>query len=443
MSWPKHCTNFDPHDLLKSHPDFLLDTANGLLFGSYPLKNIITTYGSPTWVMHADIIKSRYQKLTQAFQSQNLDVSVHYAVKANSHLAIIKLLAKQGAGVDIVSGGELLRALKAGVPNKKICFSGVGKTHEELRLALKHDIGQINVESKEELYTISKLAQELHKIPSLCLRINPNIDAKTHHKITTGLAKNKFGIDYRDALDLYREGSRLTSLKLIGFDVHIGSQIVSIEPYRLMLERMAELILKAKSCGFNVTHLDCGGGFGINYNDEKEFDPIEIATLFKQIIEPLEVKISIEPGRWLVGPAGVLVSKVILKKDKGPNQPPFVIIDAGMNDLIRPAIYNSWHTIVPIEKSIYQRNKQLQHIDGPICESSDIFARNRILPELHPNDTLAILDSGAYGSVMSSTYNARPLAAQVMIIGDKSILIQPRQLYNDLWKDEIVPNEFY
>lgn len=426
--------------LLQTHPGLTLNKTKGLLFGKASLQAIASEYGSPTWVISADILKARYQKLDQAFKAEQLDVSIHYAMKANGHLAVLNLLAKEGAGTDIVSGGELLRALKAGISPSKICFSGVGKTEAELYLAVETQIAQINVESREELHLLSKIAQEIGKNAAICLRVNPDVDAKTHHKITTGLAENKFGIAYKQAISVYKEAYDLPRITPLGFDVHIGSQISSTYPYRQAFTKMVDLIKEARSQGLTVSTLDCGGGFGISYHDEKEANPADIAALMKEILSPLNLKIGIEPGRWLIGPAGVLISKVIMHKVNGPNSPPFIIIDAAMNDLLRPAMYDAWHGILPINPEIYERPYKKLNIDGPVCESSDIFARNRLLPSLQPGDLIAILDAGAYGSVMSSTYNARPMAAQVMSYGEQSALIQPRQSIEDLWKDEIIPS---
>ncbi|CAI3925413.1 diaminopimelate decarboxylase [Commensalibacter papalotli (ex Botero et al. 2024)] len=426
--------------LLQTHPDLTLDKDQGLLFGQASLQSIATEYGSPTWVINADILKARYNNLDQAFKAEQLDVSIHYAMKANGHIAILDLLAKEGAGADIVSGGELLRALKAGISPAKICFSGVGKTEDELRLAIETQIAQINVESREELHLLSKIAQSIGKNAAICLRINPDVDAKTHHKITTGLAENKFGIAYKQAIAVYKEAYELPNITPLGFDVHIGSQISSTDPYRQAFIKMVALIKEARNQGLGVSTLDCGGGFGISYHDEKEARPDAIATLMKEVLGPLNLKLGIEPGRWLIGPSGVLISKVVMHKSNGPDAAPFIIIDAAMNDLVRPAMYDSWHGILPISSEIYQRPCQSLNIDGPVCESSDIFARDRLLPNLLPGDYIAILDAGAYGSVMSSTYNARPLAAQIMVSGNQSAVIQPRQSIEDLWKDEIIPS---
>lgn len=426
--------------LLQTHPDLTFDKTKGLLFGQASLQTIATQYGSPTWVINADILQARYQKLDQAFKAEQLDVSIHYAMKANGHLAILDLLAKEGAGADIVSGGELLRALKAGISPAKICFSGVGKTEAELNLAVETQIAQINVESREELHLLSKIAQKIGKNAAVCLRINPDVDAKTHHKITTGLAENKFGIAYKQAITVYKEAHNLPNITPLGFDVHIGSQISSTDPYRQAFVKMVELIKEARAQGLSVSTLDCGGGFGISYNDEKEANPTDIAALMKEILAPLDLKLGIEPGRWLIGPAGILIGQVVMHKDNGPDAPPFIIIDAAMNDLVRPAMYDAWHGILPINPEIYQRPYHAVNIDGPVCESSDIFARNRLLPNLQPGDFVAILDAGAYGSVMSSTYNARPMAAQIMSHGEQYALIQQRQSIEDLWKDELIPS---
>lgn len=425
--------------LFETHPFLHLDPQKGLYFGEIALQDLTKEYGSPIWLINADILKSRYHKLVQAFQHKNLDVSIHYAMKANDHLAILDLLAREGAGVDIVSGGELRRALHVNIPAQKICFSGVGKTEAELKLAIETQIGQINVESREELHLLSKIAQQLGKDASVCLRINPDIDAGTHHKITTGLAENKFGIAYAQALKVYQEAYNLPHIKPLGFDVHIGSQISSIQPYQRVFDRMMELIRQARGAGLAVSTLDCGGGFGISYYDEKEANPNEMADLLQKTFATANLKLSIEPGRWLVGPAGLLISTVIRRKNIKKNAAPFIIINAAMNDLLRPALYDAWHGILPIQAKIYNRIYESINIDGPICESSDIFARDRFLPSLEENDEIAILDTGAYGHVMSSSYNARPHAVQLMAEGTKLHIIKRRQTIEELWQYEIIP----
>lgn len=425
--------------LFKTHPNFRIDPDKGLLFGDIPLQPIAENHGTPIWVINADILIQRYHRLSSAFQQKKLDVSIHYAMKANDHLAVLNLLAKEGAGVDIVSLGELKRALHVGIDPQKICFSGVGKTREEITLAIEKQIGQINVESREELHLISEIAQELDKKAAICLRINPDVDAGTHHKITTGLAENKFGIAYEQALTVYAEAHQLSHIIPLGFDVHIGSQISSTSPYEKAFLRMVDLIHQARKANMNVSVLDCGGGFGISYYDEKEADPEAIATLMQTVFSGLNIRLSIEPGRWLIGPAGILISQVIRKKENGPDASPFIIINAAMNDLVRPAMYDAWHGILPIQAEIYRRPLKATNIDGPVCESSDIFARNRLLPELKENDFIAILDSGAYGHVMSSSYNARPRIAQFMIKNGKIHQITPRQPIESIWDNEIIP----
>ncbi len=425
--------------LLTSHPNLRLDSIKGLCFGTIALEMLTKHYGSPLWIINADIIKSRYQRLTQAFQPKKIDVSIHYAVKANDHLAVIDLLAKEGAGVDIVSLGELKRALQVHINPKKICFSGVGKTEEELKTAIDLELGQINVESREELLLISQVAQQRGKKAAICLRINPDVNAKTHHKITTGLAENKFGIAYQHALPVYKEAYQLSHIIPLGFDVHIGSQISSVEPYQKAFVKMVDLIQHARLEGLKVSVLDCGGGFGISYYNEKEANPVELADLMDKTFASLDLHLCIEPGRWLVGPAGILISKVTRRKDNESKAAPFIILDAAMNDLIRPAMYDAWHGILPVQAEIYNRPLESLNIDGPICESSDIFARQRNLPSLKEGDDIAILDTGAYGHVMSSSYNARPQALQLMIKNNKVHLIKPRQTIEELWNKEIIP----
>lgn len=425
--------------LFNGHPGLQVDQNKGLLFKEANLTEIANQVGTPTWVMSADILQTRYRRLVEAFINEQLNISIHYAIKANGHLAVLDLLAKEGAGADIVSGGELKRALAANIAPAKICFSGVGKTEEELRLALQEHVGQINVESREELQMLSRIAQDMNEVAPICLRINPDVDAGTHHKITTGLAENKFGIAYQQAIEIYTEAHQLPNLKPLGYAVHIGSQITTQTPYRKAFSRMVELITQTREKGLSVEVLDCGGGFGITYFNEKESNPQQIASLMKSKLGSLDIQLYIEPGRWLAGPAGILLSRVILRKNNGQDAAPFIIIDAAMNDLIRPTLYEAWHGILPVEASTYKNNVEECHIVGPVCESGDTFARYRQLPILQPGNIIAILDTGAYGSVMSSTYNARPFAAQVMTKGDQYAIIQQRQSIEATWENEIIP----
>ncbi|MFT8432723.1 MAG: diaminopimelate decarboxylase [Acetobacter orientalis] len=433
-------TDADPTvtELLATHPNLKMDGVCGLLMDGVSLTAIANAVGTPTWVISADTLRTRMARLKNAMQAAGLDVSLHYAVKANDHLAILSLLGKEGFGADIVSGGELARALKAGIAANKIVFSGVGKSDAELQEAIAHGVGQINVESAEELDIIAAIAQKLGRTATITLRINPDVDAKTHAKITTGLAANKFGIPYEEAASLYARASTLPGINAVGFATHIGSQILSVAPYRAAYARMAELVQSVRSQGLSVSVMDCGGGLGISYRTEVEGQPEALAGAMKAELGHLGLKLAIEPGRWPIGPAGVLLGQVILNKARGA-EAPFYVLDTAMNDLLRPSMYDAWHGIVPLSAQDAATPAIPAHVVGPVCESGDTFARDRLLPPLQRGARVAILDTGAYGAVMSSTYNSRPMAAEVLIDNGTWHSIRPRQERDALWHTETVP----
>jgi diaminopimelate decarboxylase len=393
--------------------------------------------GTPTWVYSAGGLRSRYRVLAQALRTAASEADVYYAVKANDHLAILALLGREGAGVDVVSGGELLRARAAGIAASRIVYSGVGKTEAELRLALAEDIGQINVESAEELHTLSAIAASIGRTARVALRINPDVDAGTHHKISTGRAGDKFGIPWSDAVALYAAAATLPSIEPVGLATHIGSQIMELAPYRAAFARIGELVRTLRDQGHSVRVVDCGGGLGIPYRNDPGPGPEALAGAIKVAFHNLDVRVALEPGRWLVGPAGVLLASVILQKQSAANR--FVVLDAAMNDLVRPAMYDAWHGIVPVAAAAAVAPVSQCDIVGPVCETGDTFARARLLPSLSPGAVVAILDAGAYGAVMSSPYNARPRAAEVMVDGSAMTVIRPRQPLQSLWADEIIP----
>ncbi|OUI88622.1 diaminopimelate decarboxylase [Acetobacter sp. DmW_043] len=426
-------------DLLAARPNLKMDGVSGLLMDGVSLSTIAGKVGTPCWVLSANTLRTRMQRLSAAMQQIGSEVSIHYAVKANDHLAVLSLLRQEGAGADIVSGGELTRALKAGIKASDIVFSGVGKTDAELEAALGAGVGQINVESKEELEILSALAQKNGKTATITLRVNPDVDARTHAKITTGLAANKFGIAFEEAQALYAHALTLPGLAPVGFSTHIGSQITSAAPYRAAYARMATLIQSARSAGLDVSVMDCGGGLGISYCTETEGQPEALAGAIKAELGHLNLKLAIEPGRWLAGPAGILLSTVILRKEHASGVP-FCIIDAAMNDLARPSMYDAWHGIIPLSAHEAAGPVAPAHVVGPVCESGDTFTRDRDLPSLQRGSRVAILDAGAYGAVMSSTYNTRPLAAEVMIDNGTWHIIRERQQTEELWRHEIVPS---
>jgi diaminopimelate decarboxylase len=425
-------------ELIAQRSHLAMHAMDGLVMDEVPLNSIADAVGTPTWVYSASSMRRRYRALAAALIDAGLDAHVHYAMKANDRLAVLRLFAAEGAGVDVVSDGELLRAREAGIPAGRIVFSGVGKSVRELRLALTEDIAQINVESAEELDMLSALADGMGRTARIALRVNPDVDAGTHAKISTGRAQDKFGIPYADAVALYQRASALPGVQPIGLAVHIGSQILSMAPYRAAYGRMAELVRTLRSTGQSVTTVDCGGGLGIPYRNEPAPSPAALAGAIRGALHNMDVRLMLEPGRWLVGPAGVLLASVILAKQTQGSR--FVVLDAAMNDLVRPAMYDAWHGIVPVSAVDAVAPATPADIVGPICESGDTFARNRGLPALTADARVAILDAGAYGSVMSSPYNARPAAAEVMVDGANWSVIRDRQNHRDLWQGEHVPH---
>jgi diaminopimelate decarboxylase len=423
-------------DLLAARPAFKMHAQDGLCFEGMPLNAIADAYGSPTWVYGAATIRARYAALANAFTDVGLTPHIHYAVKANDHLAVLRLLAECGAGADVVSQGEFLRAQKAGVAPANIVYSGVGKSPSELAAALAAGIGQINVESGEELTLLSALATQAGKSVDIVFRMNPDVDAGTHAKITTGLAANKFGIAAEDIPALYAGALTLPGVNPVGIALHIGSQITSPAPYAAAYAKAASLIRHLRTHHFDVAVLDLGGGLGIGYGDEPGISLAGFAATVKREVGDLGVTLLLEPGRYLVGPAGLLLASVILQKQGGKR---FVILDAAMNDLLRPALYDSYHGILPVSPVDFQRPATPADVVGPVCETGDSFAADRQLPPLAPGARIAILDAGAYGAVMSSPYNARPRAAAVLIDHGKAHLISPRQTLDDLWSHEIIP----
>ena len=422
-------------ELLAARPALRMHAADGLLLEGVPLSAIARAVGTPCWVVSAGTLRARLAALQAAFGP--LGAHVHYAVKANDHLAVLRIMAAGGAGADVVSGGEMRRALLAGVPPGRIVFSGVGKTAAELVAAAEAGIAQINVESAEELAMVSAVAAGAgHSVP-VALRINPDVDAGTHAKITTGRADNKFGIGLDAAAALYAHAATLPGVRPVGLALHIGSQIAAMAPFRAAFGRVAGLVRGLRDAGHAVARLDCGGGLGIRYRDEAEGSPAALAGAIRATVGDLGLELMIEPGRWLAGPAGLLLAGVVLTKTTGARR--FTVLDAAMNDLLRPAMYDSWHGIVPLSPVDALAPTSPTDVVGPVCETGDTFARQRRLPVFGPGAQVAILDAGAYGSVMSSTYNARPLAAQVMVDGERWAVIRPRQAVEALWAAETVP----
>jgi diaminopimelate decarboxylase len=423
-------------ELLAARPHLSMNAHDGLMLEGVALKRIAEVVGTPAWVYGAGTMRARLAQLQAALAGQ--DAHVHYAVKANDHIAVLALMAAGGAGADVTSEGELRRARAAGIAARDIVFSGVGKTAREIRLAIGEDIGQINVESVEELEAISAIAAGMGRTMRVALRINPDVDAGTHAKITTGRAENKFGIAHGDAPAAYARAAELPGVEPVGLALHIGSQILSIAPYRAAYARTADLVLALRAAGHAVSRVDCGGGLGIGYRDDPDASVEAFAGAMRATFSNLGVQLMVEPGRWLVGPAGVLLAEVAIGKGT-PATRRFLVLDAAMNDLVRPAMYDAWHGIVPLDAADARAAPEPVDIVGPICESSDTFARDRMLPRLAQGARVAILDAGAYGAVMSSTYNTRPLPPIVMVDGDNWAVVRDRQLHHDLWAGERIP----
>lgn len=427
-----------PAELLAARPHLALHAMDGLLLEGASLAAIAAEHGTPCWAYGAATLCARARALHAAFAAARLDVAVHYAVKANDHLAILRLLHEEGCGADVVSAGELLRARRAGVLAADIVFSGVGKTDAELRLAVAEGIGQVNVESAEELDALSAIAAALGRTVRVALRVNPDVDAGTHAKIATGRAGDKFGIAHDEVAALYARAAALPGLRPVGLAVHIGSQIATTAPYRAAYARVAALVRAIRAAGHLVEVVDCGGGLGISYRDEPAGSPAALAGVLAATLGGLGVRLMVEPGRWLVGPAGVLLSAVVRAKHTGGHR--FVVLDAAMTELARPALYDAWHAILPVSAVDAASPATPADVVGPVCESGDILARQRSLPPLAPGALVAILDAGAYGAVMSSTYNARPLAAAVLVEDGHAHLILPRAPLESLWARDILPS---
>ncbi|HKX10463.1 MAG TPA: diaminopimelate decarboxylase [Stellaceae bacterium] len=400
------------------------------------LARIAATVGTPVYCYSTAAITGAYLRFAGALADEN--AAIHYALKANSNQAVIRLLARLGAGADVVSEGELRRALAAGVPAKHIVFSGVGKTKDELGFALSQDICQINVESVPELELLSTVAREAGRTAEIALRVNPDVDARTHAKISTGKKENKFGIDLAHAADAYRRAAALPGLKPVGLAVHIGSQITELAPFEAAFQCLIDLALELRQGGLAVERLDLGGGLGARYRAESQPPAIEdYAALARRLTHNLGFRLAFEPGRAIVANAGILLSRVIFVKPGVTRR--FVIQDAAMNDLIRPSLYDAWHEIVPVHEPAAGASRTPADVVGPICESGDMLALGRPLPPVDAGDLIAILSAGAYGAVMSSSYNTRLLVPEVLVRGEEFAVIRPRPSYEALLGQDRIP----
>ncbi len=402
-----------------------------------PLADIAATVGTPFYCYSAATLTRHYRLFTEALSP--LPHLVCFAIKSLSNVAVLKVLGDLGAGMDVVSGGEYLRAKAAGVPGSRIVFSGVGKTRAEMRLALEGGIRQFNVESEPELRALSEVCASMGTTAPITIRVNPDVDARTHEKIATGKKENKFGIPIDRASAVYAEAAALPGLQVIGIDVHIGSQLTDLAPFEAAYLKVADLTRRLRSEGHTITRLDLGGGLGIPYQRSNDAPPLpmDYGALIKRTVGDLGCEIEIEPGRLISGNAGVLVAGVIYVKSGEDRD--FLIVDAAMNDLIRPAMYGAHHDIVPLREPAPGAGIVPYDVVGPVCETGDTFARGRLLPVLAEGDQVAFRSAGAYGAVMASEYNTRPLIPEVLVRGDHFAVIRARPTFDEILRRDTVP----
>ncbi len=411
---------------------------DGRLFAEdVDIAEIAAEVGTPFYVYSTATLTRHFKLFDDALDG--MEHLVCYAMKANSNQAVLRLMARLGAGVDVVSGGEYARAKAAGFPGDRIVFSGVGKTVAEMETALTGGIRQFNVESEPEMVRLSRVAERLGVVAPITVRVNPDVDARTHEKIATGKSENKFGIPIARAREVYAEAAALPGLEVIGIDVHIGSQLTELEPFELAYQKVAELTLQLRADGHDIRRLDLGGGLGIPYERSNAAPPLptEYGDVVRRTVGDLGCEIEIEPGRLIAGNAGLLVSEVIyVKSGEGRD---FLILDAAMNDLIRPAMYGAYHDILPVIEPVAGAEMQPFDIVGPVCESGDTFTKNRPMPPVREGDLVAFRSAGAYGAVMSSEYNTRPLIPEVLVDGHQFAVIRARPTFDEIINRDTIP----
>ncbi len=417
-------------------PDFFAYRDGELYAEGVPVARIAAAVGTPFYLYSAGSLTARYRRFADALAAER--PLICFAVKANSNLAVLRLLGGLGAGADVVSEGELRRALASGIPPDRIIFSGVGKTGPELDAALAAGIRQINVESIPELRRLSEAATARGAAARIAIRVNPDVDALTHAKISTGKKENKFGIDIDEAGGAYELAGELPGIEPVGLALHIGSQLVDLAPFRRAFERVAELVIELRGRGHTVRRLDLGGGIGIRYHAETPPEPSAYAALVREVFGSLDLDLAFEPGRVLCGPAGLMVARVVYVKEGSSRR--FVILDAAMNDLIRPALYDSWHDIVPVRLPATGAVLATCDVVGPVCETGDTFATERELPPMAENDLVALTNAGAYGAVMSSTYNSRLLVPEILVAAGRFAVVRPRPSYEAMLALDAVPD---
>ncbi|WP_341246079.1 diaminopimelate decarboxylase [Nereida ignava] len=417
--------------------DHFLYRDGALYAEDVPVAEIAAAVGTPFYVYSSATLLRHFRLFDEALDG--MEHLVCFAMKSNSNQAVLKLLGDAGAGMDVVSGGEYLRAKAAGVSGDKIVFSGVGKTADEMRLALTGGVRQFNVESEPEMRRLSEVATSLGMVAPITVRVNPDVDAKTHEKISTGKKGDKFGIPIDRASEVYALAASLPGLKVVGIDVHIGSQLTQLEPFELAYEKVKDLTIQLRAEGHEIIRLDLGGGLGIPYERSNEAPPLptDYGAMVKRVLGDLDVEIEIEPGRLISGNAGIMVSKVIYLKEGADRQ--FLIIDGAMNDLVRPAMYGAYHDIIPVNERPAGAQSATYDIVGPICESGDTFAKGRSMAAVAPDELIAFRSAGAYGAVMSSEYNSRPLIPEVLVQGDQFAVIRQRPTFDEMINRDTIP----
>jgi diaminopimelate decarboxylase len=399
--------------------------------GNVPVEDIIKTAGTPVYIYNKQFFQDRYKEFNNAFSE--IDHEIFFAIKSNFNLSVIKTFADLGSGTDVNSRGEMFRAMKAGVSPSKIVLSGVGKTSDEIKTGLENDILLLKAESEQEVLLINEIAGKLNKTAHVAIRVNPDVDAETHPYISTGLMQNKFGLNIAEAVDLFTMGSKLKNIEFTGIDMHIGSQIVKIDPFAEAIDKLSAVYFDLKAKGIHLKHFDTGGGIGVSYTGEEVFTIEDFASTLISRLKKLDCKIFFEPGRYLTANGGILVSQVLFTKTN--NEKKFLIVDAAMNDLLRPSIYNAYHHIQPVEL-VSGCEDIIADIVGPVCESGDFFAKERLISHLDREEYLAILSCGSYGMVMSSNYNGRRRPPEVMVDNDSFRIIRGRESYDHLLWDE-------
>lgn len=397
------------------------------------VSHVAEQVGTPFYLYSYSTIRRHFGVFENAFNG--LDHLTCFSVKSNSNLAILRLLALEGGGADIVSGGELFRAIRAGITPDKIVYSGVGKTRKDIEIALKSDILMFNVESDQELQTLNNIAKDMGCKATIAMRINPDVESETHPYIVTGFSENKFGIQIEDSLNTYALAKHLKHIDVKGISCHIGSQLTEIDPFVEALRKLKELLEELKKMGLDIEFLNLGGGLGITYNDEKPPHPLEYAKALKETIGENRFTLILEPGRVIIGNAGILVTRVLYTKSTKNKR--FIIVDAGMNDLIRPALYNSFHAVQPVKMT--HSEMFAADLVGPVCETGDFLAKDRKMPPFEPGDLVAVMSAGAYSFSMASNYNSRPRPAEVMVKGKLFSIIRSREVYEDLISGEAIP----